>query len=151
MSVNEESFLAHFIDQFNLNQESYLNHFKINNKIVKASILRNLYEEKPMKSRIKLDGNLPFKFLNKEFLIYLDHSVEYFEKRIKTTYEGGSDGVSIKLMKGVYYRKSKFRGNAVKTLKTVPVGTGMLAITNLHIYFSSSNKNLELDMIELFL
>ena len=24
---------------------------------------------------------------------------------------------------------------------TVPVGTGMLAITNLHIYFSSSNKN----------
>lgn len=141
LTVNEESFLAHFIEQFNLNQASYLDSFKIKNKIVKASILRNLYEEKPMKSRIKLDGNLPFKFLNKEFLVYLDHKVEYFEKRIKTTYEGGSDGISVKLMKGVYYRKSKFRGHPVKTLKTVPVGTGMLAITNLHIYFSSSNKN----------
>jgi uncharacterized protein YgiM (DUF1202 family) len=141
LSVNEESFLGHFIEQFNLNQKSYIDSLKIKHKIVKASILRNVIEGNPMSSRINLDGNLPFKFLNKEFLIYVDQSVEYFEKRIKTTYKGGSDGVSIKIMKGVYYRKSSFRGTPVKTLNTVSVGSGTLALTNKHLYFASSNKN----------
>lgn len=141
LTQNEESFLGHFIQQFNIEQETYIDSFKIKHKIVKASILRNLYDGNPMKSRIKLDGSLPFKFLNKEYLVYLDNYVDYFEKRIKTTYEGGSDGVSIKLMKGVYYRKSSFRGKPVKTLKTVPVGNGTLALTNKHLYFSSTNKN----------
>tara|TARA_X000000950_G_C13872568_1_gene643535 strand:- start:416 stop:2041 length:1626 start_codon:yes stop_codon:yes gene_type:complete len=141
LTQNEESFLGHFIQQFNIEQETYIDSFKIKHKIVKASILRDLYDGNPMKSRIKLDGSLPFKFLNKEYLVYLDNYVDYFEKRIKTTYEGGSDGVSIKLMKGVYYRKSSFRGKPVKTLKTVPVGNGTLALTNKHLYFSSTNKN----------
>jgi len=141
LTQNEESFLGHFIQQFNIEQETYIDSFKIKHKIVKASILRDLYDGNPMKSRIKLDGSLPFKFLNKEYLVYLDNYVDYYEKRIKTTYEGGSDGVSIKLMKGVYYRKSSFRGKPVKTLKTVPVGNGTLALTNKHLYFSSTNKN----------
>jgi hypothetical protein len=141
LSINEESFLGHFIEQFNLNQKPYIDSLKIKHKIVKASILRNVIEGNPMSSRINLDGNLPFKFLNKEFLIYVDQSVEYFEKRIKTTYKGGSDGVSVKIMKGVYYRKSSFRGTPVKTLNTVSVGSGTLALTNKHLYFASSNKN----------
>ena len=141
LTQNEESFLGHFIQQFNIEQETYIDSFKIKHKIVKASILRDLYDGNPLKSRIKLDGSLPFKFLNKEYLVYLDNYVDYYEKRIKTTYEGGSDGVSIKLMKGVYYRKSSFRGKPVQTLKTVPVGNGTLALTNKHLYFSSTNKN----------
>ena len=44
-------------------------------------------------------------------------------------------------MKGVYYRKSSFRGAPVKTLNTVSVGTGTLALTNKHLYFASTNKN----------
>ena len=141
LSINEESFLAHFIEQFNLDQESYLTSFKIKHKIVKASILRDVLDGNPLISRVKFNGNLPFNFLNKEFLVYYDVSVEYFEKRIKTTYKGSSDGVSVKIMKGVYYRKSSFRGSPVKTLNTVSVGTGTLALTNKHLYFSSANKN----------
>jgi len=141
LSENEETSITHFIEQFKLEQEKYLDNFEINHKIVRASILRNLFEEKPMKTRINLSGNLPFKFLKNEFLVYLNHGVEYFEKRIRTTYEGGSDGISVKVMKGVYYRKSRFRGHPVQTLKTIPIGTGTIAITNKHVYFSSPNKN----------
>lgn len=141
LSIMEEQAIAHFIIQFKLDDCDYFNNLKLKEKIVRASILRTLFNQDVLTSRINLTDSLPFKFLKNELLVYLDMGVEYFEKRFKTTYKGGSDGVSIKIIKGVYYRKSSFRGHAVKTLKTVPVGKGILAITNKHIYFSSTNKN----------
>ncbi len=141
LSVIEESAIAHFTNQFKLDDCDYFNRLKLKEKVVRASILRVLFNQDVLRSRITVTDSLPFKFLKNEFLVYLDMGVEYFEKRINTTYKGGSDGVSIKITKGVYYRKSSFRGHAVKTLKTVPIGKGILAITDKHIYFSSTNKN----------
>ena len=141
LNIMEEQAIAHFIIQFKLDDCDYFNNLKLKEKVVRASILRTLFNQDVLTSRINVTDSLPFKFLKNELLVYLDMGVEYFEKRIKTTYKGGSDGVSIKIIKGVYYRKSSFRGHAVKTLKTVPVGKGILAITDKHIYFSSTNKN----------
>jgi hypothetical protein len=55
----------------------------------------------------------PFNFQKTEKLIWLFDNVTYAEIKTKTRYEGGSVGVSVRVMKGVYLRTSSFRGNPV--------------------------------------
>ena len=141
LSSDEETVIAHFTEQFKLTNNEYLNSSKINHKIVRASIIRSLLNEKPLSCRISNAQDLPFNFMKSESLIYADANVSYSEKRMRTTYVGGSDGVSIKIAKGIYYRKSFFKGNAVQTLKTIEIGVGIIALTNKHLYFSSSEKS----------
>jgi hypothetical protein len=67
--------------------------------------------------------------------------VEFYEPTVKTYYRGGYSGVSIKIAKGLYYRTGAFRGNPVRSSEMTLIGSGLLGITNMHIFFSSLNKN----------
>jgi len=140
----EEDSLGEYMEHFKLTQEQ-LNKNDSLSKMVRASILRKLLNGEKSTSRMKIEGNLPFKFQKSEELIWLFQNVELFEQRIKTTYKGGSDGVSIRIAKGIYYRTSSFRGHPVKTTNIVPIANGMVAITNKHIYFSSGIKNFRIN------
>jgi hypothetical protein len=144
LTSEEEDNLGEYIENFDLSQEQIDSNGSLS-KMVRASVLRNLMNGEPYTNRIKFDGNLPFKFQKSEELVWLFPNVELFEQRIKTTYEGGSSGVSFRLAKGVYYRTGSFKGHPVKTTKIVPVATGLLALTNKHVYFSSSIKNFRIN------
>ena len=65
---------------------------------------------------------------------------EYIEQKIKREYVGGSAGVSIRIARGVYYRIGAFKGHPIEKSHAVHVDTGILGITNKHIYFYGHNK-----------
>jgi hypothetical protein len=140
LSKEEENKAAEFYEFFNLPQAK-LNENSAHEKLVKSSILRELVEGKIPDSKIAIAGNLPFNFLKGENLIWLFQDVDYYEQRIKTHYQGGYSGVSIKVAKGLYYRTGTFRGNPVRTTEMTLIAGGILAITNKHIYFSSNSKS----------
>jgi hypothetical protein len=108
-------------------------------RLVRASIVRNLREGKPVTGRVSSDG-LPFLFQKSEELIWAFNHVDFYQNTTRTEYIGGSQGVSIRLTKGVYYRTGSFRGRPVKVDELKHQGTGMLAITTKHLYFWSPNK-----------
>jgi hypothetical protein len=68
----------------------------------------------------------------------LFQDVEYLERRTRTEYRGGSQGVSIRVMKGVYYRTGAFKGRRVEIEETKSMGSGLVALTTKHLYFGSS-------------
>lgn len=144
LSDDEEKILKEFQDKLELTQND-LEEKDLLSKTFRASILRQLINGEELTNRLNIKGNLPFKFQKNENLIWLFQNVELFEQRIKTTYKGGSQGVSLRIVKGVYYRTSSFKGHPVKTMNIVPIANGMVALTNKHIYFSSGLKNFRIN------
>ncbi|HOI60005.1 MAG TPA: hypothetical protein PKU93_01630 [Candidatus Pacearchaeota archaeon] len=62
------------------------------------------------------------------------------EKVIRRRYEGGSQGVSFRVMKGVSYRVGGHRGHIVSETGLVPVSDGELIVTNKRIIFRGDGK-----------
>ncbi len=139
LTQEEEDKISQYVDWFSLTQEELDGFNNSKTKLVKAAVLRDLAEGKII-SRINVGGNLPFNFQKNETLIWLFNNVDYYEQRITTHFEGHSQGVSVKLAKGLYYRAGAFRGNPVKTNELVPADSGLLGATNKYIYFSGSTK-----------
>jgi len=63
------------------------------------------------------------------------------ERVLRRRYEGGSQGVSFRIMKGVSYRVGGFRGHAVSETGVVAVSNGELIITNQRIVFRGDKKS----------
>lgn len=110
----------------------------ISEQIAKASILRSLGNGEIPAPVLSVSGNLPFLFQKSEKLIWLFPDVEYLERRTRAEYRGGSQGVSIRIMRGVYYRTGAFKGQRVEVEETKNIGTGLVALTTKHLYFGSS-------------
>lgn len=139
----EEDLLSSFNDHYNFDQ-GQLDKNGSYQKILKASILRELNEGKAPKSRIKIQGTLPFLIQKSEVIIWIFQNVSFYEQRTKTIYEGRSASVSFRIAKGLYYRTGAFRGNPVQVSEMRPIGVGLLAISNKHLYFSSAAKSLKI-------
>jgi hypothetical protein len=82
--------------------------------------------------------NVPFNLQKGESLVWVFYGVRYIEQRTRTRYEGSSDGFSVRIAQGLYYRTSAFRGNPVQYTETVQADTGVLGVTTKHLYFSGS-------------
>lgn len=63
------------------------------------------------------------------------------EKVLRRRFEGGSQGVSFRIMKGVSYRVGGFRGHSVSETGIVAVSTGELIITSKRIVFRGDKKS----------
>lgn len=63
------------------------------------------------------------------------------EKVLRRRFEGGSQGVSFRIMKGVSYRVGGFRGHSVSETGVVAVSNGDLIITSKRIIFRGDNKS----------
>ncbi len=138
LSAEEESSLSKMRDHFALSQQV----LDINgsySRIVKGAILREIMDGK-VPERIRHDGNLPFNFQKTEKLVWLFQDVKYYEEKTKTRYIGGSQGVSIRIAKGVYYRTAAFKGERVQTSQTIHADTGLMGVTSKHIYFAGPLK-----------
>ena len=142
ISPEEEEKLEKFQKQLNLGQD-VLNLNGAYNRIVQSEILKDVLDGRIPKSKVTIVGTLPFLIQNDESIIWLFQNVEFQEQRTKTTYQGISQGVSIKIAKGLYYRTGGFKGNPVSTEQMTILGNGMLALTNRNLYFASPTKNLK--------
>lgn len=150
LSESEESGLVSVANHFVLTQ-SDLDEKGNYSRVVKGGVLRDLMEGK-IPERVTVDSQLPFNFQKSEKLIWVFQGVDYYEQKKRREYVGGSTGVSARVAKGVYFRTSAFKGRPVDRVETVHAGTGLLAVTNKHIYFSGGQKKfrVRLDKIVAF-
>jgi hypothetical protein len=108
-------------------------------RVVKSIVLRELCEGK-IPQRVQIEGKSPFNFQKNEKIIWVFKNVQYYEDRKRRQYVGGHSGFSIRIAKGVYYRVGAFKGHPVDTVERVYLGTGMLVVTDRHLYFKSEQK-----------
>ena len=140
LSSDEETKLSSFADKFSLQQQD-LDNKGAYTRMVKAGVIRDLTEGK-LPQRIRLSGQLPLSLQKNENLIWVFPSVSYYEDKARRHYVGRTQGVSIRILKGVYYRTGVFQGHPVETTERVHMGDGLLGVTNKHIYFVGGQKSL---------
>jgi hypothetical protein len=108
----EQSPLDAFMHRFELTPVE-MNRHGVMEKLGKAEVLRDLTEKGKAPEVGPVDG-LPFNLLKTESLVWLFRDVVYYEFKTSTHYEGRSAGVSIRVMKGLYYRTGAFQGHPVR-------------------------------------
>lgn len=141
LSEGEEDRIGDLVKAFGLK----LNDLEIEDagrRLAKASILRQLSEGSLPSSLPRIEGHNPINLEPDEVIIWV-MKASYFTPKTRTHYVGGSQGVSIRLMKGVYYRVSAFKGGPVQTQYLSNEGVGDFVITNKNVYFLSSLKVLK--------
>lgn len=142
LDKEEELSLLAFVDSFQLPQDT-LDRKGAFARMAEAGVIRDVLQGK-IPDRIKIDTPLPFNFQKSEKLIWVFKDVVYLEDRNKTEYKGRSQGISVRVMKGVYYRFGGNKGEAVTRTERLHVDTGLLAITTKHIYFSGPKKSMRI-------
>lgn len=68
------------------------------------------------------------------------------ERVVNSHYEGGSQGVSFRIMKGVTYRVGSYRGHIVADKAVLPVSSGVLIVTSKRVIFGGDTKSFTLGL-----
>jgi hypothetical protein len=148
ITEEEESKIGNFKAQF----EDFDTKIDTNDsilKVIKSLILRDLLNGNLPKSRINYVGTVPFLIQKGEEFLWVFTNVAYHERVNKTVFVGRSQGVSVRIAKGIYYRTSSFKGNPVVTNELRYISTGILAFTNKHVWFSSDKKSFKIPYTKL--
>ncbi len=138
LDTDEEKRLVEFKNRFDLNQ-SDLDKNGAMTKTAKAAVLRNVLNG-VIPDNFYFDKAIPVNLQKGEQVVWAFPGSKYFEDKTRRQYVGGSRGVSIRVMKGVYYRAGAFKGHAVEHTERVHVDTGWVVITNKNIYFAGALK-----------
>lgn len=88
-------------------------------------------------SHVKLDANININLQPNEIIVWALPS-DYFEDKTFRSYVGSSQGISVRIMRGLYYRTGSFRGHPISSTETTYIDKGILVITNKSIYFDGS-------------
>ena len=140
LTAEEEASLGKIQEYFGFDQYD-LDKSGAFTKVVKGSVLRDLLNGK-VPERVAIQGNFPFNLQKGEKLVWLFQDAKYYEQKTRRHFQGRSSGFSIRVARGLYYRTSGFRGYPVETKEDVYVGTGLLAFTTKHLYFTGGAKGL---------
>lgn len=133
LSEDEEKRIGDFQESFGLGQRE-LDQRGSFSRVFMAATLRDL-EEGKVPERVTFKGNIPFLFQKSEYVVWMFPNVDLYEPHTRTEYQGGSQGVSFRVAKGVYYRTGSFRGRPVQVTELKHKGTGLLAMTNKQFYY----------------
>jgi len=82
-------------------------------------------------------------FKKNERPLWVEAAVLYEEVVIDRRYEGGSQGVSFRIAKGVNWRVGATRGRMVSEKGTVPVDEGQFVVTDQRLIFSGNLKSFD--------
>lgn len=140
LSLEEENKIEKFRTHYDFDQDILDKNGSLQ-KMVKASILREILEGKIPAYPLENEDNLPFMLQKGEIVIWIFHNVDYYEQRTRTEFQGRSQGISIKIAKGLYYRTGAFKGHPVMIEEMKYLDKGLVALTNEHIYFASPMKS----------
>lgn len=142
LDESEEKRLMELKERFSLSQAE-LDSTGALTKVTKAAVLRDVLNG-VIPQRMSVNGGLPINLQKGEQVVWVFPNADYLEDKTRRQYVGGSQGVSIRVVKGVYYRVGAFKGEAIDRTERVRVDTGLVAITNKHIYFAGPAKSLRL-------
>lgn len=142
IDLEEEGRLIEYLNALQIDR-SEVDHNGAFSRVVKAAVLRDL-----------LGGNIPerFGFTDKvpvnlqkgEKIVWGFANTEYYEDRIRRQRVGGSQGISLRVMKGVYYRVGAFKSESVETTERKHIDTGWLILTDKNLYFASGTKSMRI-------
>ncbi|WP_120944253.1 hypothetical protein [Helicobacter labacensis] len=133
---------------FQLSQE-ILDKWGYYRRLTQAHILRQVMEGVLPQCLNLMGDPLPFVFQKGEKLLWVEQGVAYYETKTTSRYVGGSQGVSVRIMKGVYYRVGAFKGRRIQEDQLQYIDTGVLAITTKHLYFAGKAKSVRLPLAKL--
>jgi hypothetical protein len=150
LTEEEHGNLDAVLKHFSLTQED-LNKNGVFTKLVKGAVLRDVISGM-IPERVKIKGELPFTLLATEKLIWIFQGVKYYEERQSRCHAGGSQSTSIRVANGFYYRTSGFQKECIETHGAIQFDSGLLGVTNKHLYFSGTNRHfrIALDRIASF-
>ncbi len=142
LSEEEEERLMAFQKHFALTQDD-LERKGAFSRTVKAAAIRDLTNGE-VPTRMEMPEQLPFNLQKSETMVWLFANTDYLEERVKREIVGRSQGVSVRIAKGVYYRTGAFKGTPVETAYTAHVDNGILGVSTKHIYFTGPRKGLRI-------
>ena len=139
LTAAEEALVMTYVQKFGLGQGD-LNSNGAFTRLAYGCALRDVLENGTT-SRAVITFQLPFNLQKGESLVWCFRNVACFEEKIYKQHIGNSQGVSFRVMKGVYYRVGQSKGYTQETAKTEQVDTGMLGVTTEHIYFAGQKQS----------
>lgn len=95
------------------------------------------------------EGTLPVKeaenvVLRKGEIVHWVEPAKLWEERVVSRrYEGGSSGVSFRIMKGVTFRTGTMRGQLITDTADIPISEGNFIITNHRLIYQGEAKSFE--------
>ena len=99
----------------------------------------SMHSGKMVKYNTKEDGSFDIdEFIElgkKENVLWVFKNVEGYEEKTGHKYIGGSNGVSMRICKGVYYHVGASKGHSVAYQYQTPLGRGIFVVTNKYLYF----------------
>lgn len=108
-------------------------------EILNAKIDKNLL---PSLLEFSNYGLVPM--LKNEVLFYCENSAHLYQTKKKVSYIGGSQGVSLRIAKGISYRVGAFKGDRVITEEQEYICSGDFLFSSAGIYFKGSSKSLRI-------
>ena len=112
-------------------------------RITKGSILRDLdtgvIHQFPVES-------LSIMLLKDELVVWLFKNAQLYQLKSHSSYVGSSQGVSIRIARGLYYRVGAFEGHRVQTENLEFQETGELVATDHNVYFSGNKRSLRIPL-----
>ena len=111
---------------------------------MQSKVLRDILSGNIPTPQITIAGDFPFLLNKSEHLVWLFRNITLYQQKIQREYVGRSRGVSVRVMKGVYYRTGGFKGHPVETTVMQKIGSGSVCLTDKHIYFASPEKSLKI-------
>ena len=134
LSLDEENALARYADHFSLTQQA-LDQNGVQTSLVQAAVLRDVTQG-IIPKRQQVSGHVPFNLMKSEQLVWVIQGVDYLETVVRRERRGSSQGLSIRVARGLYYRPIEWE-------ETVHADTGMLGLTTKHIYFAGRRKRFQ--------
>ncbi|MBK8305259.1 MAG: hypothetical protein IPK98_18480 [Chloracidobacterium sp.] len=134
--VSDEEFrsLEHIADRFSLSDQTrqwmqqQIQYFRVFNHIEAGGDLPSV-----------IPGSV---IMQKNEICHLSvPGILYEERVVRSTYQGGSRGVSLRVMKGVSFRVGAHRGQIQSERALVPVSQGVFNVTNQRLVFSGDAKS----------
>lgn len=131
---NEEEDINKFLGYSSLSNSAALYNSSAYHKLIQSLILRDIQEGKEVEKRFNVK-NLPILLGKKEQLLWVFKEVKGYEEKNGRKYVGGSNGVSMRVCKGVYYRVGANKGHSIEYKYYNEMGSGVFIITNKNLYF----------------
>ena len=117
LSLDEENALARYADHFSLAQQD-LDQNGVQTSLVQAAVLRDVAQGIVPK-RQRVNGAVPFNLMKSEQLVWVIQGVDYLETVVRRERRGTSQGLSIRVARGLHHRPSAFRSRPIEWEETV--------------------------------
>lgn len=129
----EESYIQQLIEELGLERTPLLYNSRCYQRLIKALVLRDIKDNKPLTRVSFID--VPILLGKNESLVWVFKDTQAYIEKTKRTYVGKSQGVSIRICKGVYYRTGASKGYPIDEQYQSSLGIGNLYITTKNLIF----------------